>query len=221
MVEMTVIGGRGGFVSFFFCAFLFFFFRVDFDRIHLLRLTPRTLFFVLAVCVFVLVLAAVSLMDTGALPRSLSRIATLWQQLNTSSSSNLSSSQSRPYLWHQSLDVWALHPFFGCGLGSWGLLTGGTDLAGDYAHNFLLQALSELGLVGFGLFILPIYLLIQNLLRHWRHLPKEALSLHVLLAIFSFMQAMVIGNLTDFWTYAGVGLLFMGVNFRTEAQPSG
>lgn len=216
IVEMTLIGGRGAFLSFFFCAFLFFAFRVDFDRVHLLRLTPRTIFFVLGLGVFVLLIVGISLVDASMLPRSLSRIDALLRQINASSSSNLASSQSRLYLWNQSLEVWGLHPWFGCGLGSWGLLTGGIDLAGDYAHNFLLQALSELGLLGFGLFVLPFYLLVRNLLEHWRSLPREALSLCLLLAIFSFMQAMVTGNLTDFWTYAGVGLLFIGVNFRVE-----
>ena len=218
IIDMVVIGGLSGFLAFLGCTLLLLALRVDFDRVHMLRLTTSTIIFLAIIASFCVLGILVGISDQSILPRGLARIAIELRSTNQFTATNILMADSRFYLWHEAINIWARNPLFGSGLGSWSLLVGASDLNGIYAHNILLEILGELGLVGITLFLLPLFLLLQNLRKTWAQIPAANLSLCLLLVIFLFLHAMSMGNLDAYWTHSAIGLLFIAVNYRAGEE---
>jgi O-antigen ligase len=216
---MIVLGGVTGLVAFVGCMALFAFSFIDFDRQHLLELTPRTIILTGA-CVIgliaIVVLLSLNLSDVTALPRGIFRLVGKLQSGNAAAASNIVPKGGRLYLWMAAVAVWSLHPLFGGGLGSWSLLGGMPDLAGDYAHNIILEILGELGIFGLILFVVPIAVLVRNIVLNWRNIPPGVRDILAYFSLFCVIHAFVIGNLAAYWTFAGLGALFFGTLYRGE-----
>ena len=81
------------------------------------------------------------------------------------------------------------HPLFGLGLSGFAEL----DSPGSYPHNFVLEALSEGGIVG--LFLLSVVFV--RYLKRWRHIIKYSHSLTVAALSLLFISSSISGDLFD------------------------
>lgn len=125
----------------------------------------------------------------------------------------------RSFLWRGAVLIWIHNPLFGSGIDSYEDFFGvyrdktiidafSMSLIGDNAHNWVLQALATLGLIGTIGLTLP-HLLVA--LRIWRMLRSKSLEMPqiVLISLYlnSFLIMMispgVITNQIFFWLFAG------------------
>lgn len=104
-------------------------------------------------------------------------------------------STGRPDLWSVGFQVWKEYPLFGAGFGSFSEVSG---LPGSrHPHNFFVEMLSDLGLVGFLLGCALIWLPMRRIIglrsesEEWVALTLGALWLHL------FTCAMVSGDITE------------------------
>lgn len=70
---------------------------------------------------------------------------------------------SRLKYWPAALEAWRENPLFGLGFKGFAPWFNGVVDRGAYPHNIVLQVLSELGLVGLGLFLAVIFVALRNL----------------------------------------------------------
>lgn len=97
------------------------------------------------------------------------------------------------------LNMWGDKPILGKGVGSFPLFYSGTELR-DYPHNIFLEILSELGILGFGVFTL---LIVTSLYNGWRLFKLkfkgiDSLQMTLLLVfLYLFINANVSGSLND------------------------
>lgn len=97
------------------------------------------------------------------------------------------------------LDMWGDKPLIGNGIGSFSLFYNGTDIR-DYPHNICLEILSELGILGFGVFVSLIGTSLYNGLIVFKNKFKEIDSLQIVLLLvflYLFINANVSGSLND------------------------
>ena len=108
---------------------------------------------------------------------------------------------------------WLGAPIVGNGIGSFSMMFLGYEQSGAYPHNFFLEILTELGLVGFALFYLMAYVASpRGSLADLRNDPL-LLTIFMLLAM-SLMNAMVSSNL------AGNRLVFLYLAMMVVRPPS-
>lgn len=97
--------------------------------------------------------------------------------------------------WRHALTYWAERPIVGHGVGAFPMLYFGQDLH-RYPHNFILEMLSEFGLIGLGLFASLVLILVRRVsLRRLREDPL--LMCATMLCINAFMNAMSSGDIAD------------------------
>ena len=98
--------------------------------------------------------------------------------------------------YRQSLEIWVSKPLIGHGIGSWPILTGQGDVR-SYTHDIILEVLSELGIVGLVLLLLPLAVAVRYGIRDIRVSKDRLASLTLALLVFTFANAMVSGDLHD------------------------
>jgi O-antigen ligase len=126
---------------------------------------------------------------SGREPVTLSRLVLL------SAPSKHGSSLNRLIYYKDAFIMWSQHPIWGCGIGSFPIREGWGDMR-LYPHNFILEILAELGLVGlliFGFFLFyAVKMLLKNLFINY------PLSLFVLLLfVVNFIDLFIGGDISD------------------------
>jgi O-antigen ligase len=100
------------------------------------------------------------------------------------------------FTYYQSaFSVFLEHPFIGVGFGGWPMSHGLEDIS-LHPHNIFLEILSEMGFIGFALFIALVYLIFRKLKFSFIFSTPELTSV-TLLTIFSFINAQKTGDLHD------------------------
>jgi O-antigen ligase len=127
----------------------------------------------------------------------------------------------RLLLWHETLDLVAAYPLFGCGLGSFTsafmkykvsepLVTDG------YVHNDYLQIAAELGLVGFAIAaVLVLTILAKAVRATWEHSDHNSRGMG--LACTGGIVAILIHSLVDFNLYIPSNALVLAWIFGISA----
>ena len=129
------------------------------------------------------------------------------------------SSNNRTDLWHEAWQLFTEHPFFGRGIGGFAI----RDPIYSYPHNILLEALAELGVVGFALVALFLALAISCATQVWRAsagADREDAALVLALFAMAFVNAMLsdpIEAVSGVWL--AVGLIY-GLRARADARVS-
>jgi len=125
---------------------------------------------------------------------------------------------TRGYYNTAGIKMWMAHPFIGVGIGNFGYyfiekefnpgIQASTNLP---AHNIYIEALSEMGTVGFGLLIWVIVLVLRNVIQaraQSRHGPDHRMYLGgiEMMALTVFVASFSSGNLMaeDFWLLVGL-----------------
>lgn len=118
-------------------------------------------------------------------------------------------SRSRTYLFALALDYFMYKPIFGNGLGSFGFLLNGYDVR-EYPHNILLETLSEMGLIGLFLLLIPVVLTIKKYIKYIKYYHNDTyLSLLMTLFIYYFFNSLVSGDLAFYNSKFYLFMIFM------------
>lgn len=116
------------------------------------------------------------------------------------------SSNNRTELWHEAWQLFTEHPFLGRGVGGFAI----RDPIYSYPHNILLEALAELGVVGFALVAAFLALAVSCATQVWRsssgaHREDAALILGLFaMAIVNAMLSDPIEAVGGVWLTAGL-----------------
>jgi O-antigen ligase len=125
------------------------------------------------------------------------------------------SRESRPGIWRNTLKIFSAYPVFGAGLGTFSALfptmEGDGELAKvTHAHNDFFEYISELGILGAGLFLGGIFILFFRNLNLWRkrkHSMVRSLGLGGIVATV----AILLHGLTDFNLHIPANTLLFSV----------
>ncbi|WDW10071.1 O-antigen ligase family protein [Priestia aryabhattai] len=101
---------------------------------------------------------------------------------------------SRSHLYKHALDYFYHSPIWGNGLGSFGYMLNGFDIR-DYPHNIFLETLSELGLIGFIILIIPIYISVRRFYIYSKFDSRGYIKLTMCLFIYYLVNSLVSGDL--------------------------
>jgi O-antigen ligase len=109
---------------------------------------------------------------------------------------------SRIGIWNQAWDVFTDYPFFGSGLGTFGVMYSATEADGEtftvaHAHNDYLEFLSELGIIGMGLLLGGMVLFLVACSRKWREQGNPSMR-GFCFGGFVSVLALSLHGLTDF-----------------------
>lgn len=142
-------------------------------------------------------------------PAAQARIGVLLPQNNGSATSQLFA-ESRGYLWLYTLNAWRSSPVVGIGVGNFIVFSQNASYweAAGFAHNFALEILSELGLIGIMLFSVFLF----NIARRALFLSRTgrfdwAVVSAVALFVFSLVKMSFSGQLqvsVEFWVACGL-----------------
>lgn len=142
-------------------------------------------------------------------PAAQARVSVLLPQGSNSEISQLFA-ESRGYLWLYAMNVWRSSPIFGVGVGNFIVFSQNASYweAAGFAHNFALEILSELGLIGallFGGFLLNIArrALVLSRTRRFDWVVVSATALFV----FSLVEISFSGQIQvsiEFWVACGL-----------------
>lgn len=132
----------------------------------------------------------------------------------------MSASGGRENLWQMSILAWQSSPLLGIGPANLG--------SGTYSHNFALEILSELGLVGIVLFSVFVLFLLRAVIQVARCYPDRALRTTVLaLLAFSLIHISFSGRIqlqVSFWFASGAIIALqmrIAVQNTLKTPPSG
>lgn len=135
-------------------------------------------------------------------------INTLLDRFLISNSEEDYGANSRIVLFSVAWEFFKDAPLFGNGFGSFSLLYTGFQSA-DYPHNIFLEALSELGIIGFILLLIPIIITIIKYLKYRRpNVNNVILNLFMTLFLYYLLNSLVSGELGF---YNNKLFLFMGL----------
>jgi O-antigen ligase len=141
------------------------------------------------ISIFILITAIGVLQFAGIEAATISRMEGL------SSPTQDDSSSTRLVFYKEAFRIWTEHPIFGSGIGSFPVIMGIGDIRG-YPHNFILEVLAELGLVGlliFGFLLFSgVKLLLKNL---FANSPQSFFVFLVFMT--SFVEALISSDITD------------------------
>lgn len=187
VLTLLLIGGRGPFLATVLPLLIPLYYGVD---VHIFRGRVRVRRYI--VPLFVLVITGVAFaisFGSAEVFSTIKRLARLFGALGSSASIRLE-------MYGDAVDIWAQHPLFGAGIGSWPVLAGWGDQR-MYPHNMILEVLSEFGIVGFFLWAAPFLYAFWQFFRDSdpRHDPWAMLAL--MLLANALINAMVTGDLTD------------------------
>jgi O-antigen ligase len=131
----------------------------------------------------------------------------LTSALNEVQNPDLTGGFARVVYWPAALRFWAAAPVVGQGIGSFSTLLYGLEVPGTHPHNFVLQILAELGIVGLLLFGLLLWRAGRGLSR--ARLRADPLLLTVVFFnVTTLMIALVAKDLAGGWkVYFALGLL--------------
>jgi len=154
------------------------------------RMTVRRYVVPLLVLVAASAAILVYLYGTGTVTVTASRLRVLFTQVVEHVPSK------RVELYRDALNSWTGKPFLGHGIGAFPLLEGSGDIR-LYPHNLILEILVELGLVGFVLFTVLVFVALKTLgtLSAIRNDPWRLLVLALFVNVF--LNAMVTGDISD------------------------
>lgn len=125
----------------------------------------------------------------GNEPITMSRLALL------SEPSQHSSSSTRLMYYKEAFHMWAQHPLFGSGIGSFPIIIGLGDIR-EYPHNVILEILAELGLVGLLIFGLLLFFGLRILVKNF--FTNTPLTLFIfLLFTISFIESLFSSDISD------------------------
>lgn len=147
-----------------------------------LTLSSRIVAAVLLICVLFAVQIVIP-------PETTQRLLTTGQQIETRDLNG------RFYLWTLGLSAFAERPLFGVGSFAFRAATEANMLA----HNSALTVLVEVGLVGFGLFVLLLMITVQQSLQHNR--PEAALWLAILTILTIGTFSLNWAHRKQFWVF--------------------
>jgi hypothetical protein len=111
-----------------------------------------------------------------------------------SQSSEVIAESVRPELWADGLGLWLAHPVFGVGFAGYPLWG---QTGARHPHNYFVELLAELGIVGLVLGGLLAILAIRCVLQEFRRDPPWSLTAARAIWVFLFCCAMLSGDLTD------------------------
>jgi O-antigen ligase len=189
-------------------ATIFFAFLIGIKKVQLpgLRMTRKTGFYILGITAMIFVMVYFVYKDTSnykILQLKIVRTTEYWKNpelLSMTRDENNNSVFERLVIWRNSLKMIADYPLLGAGLNNWKLLNpsygiGGTMFTNsgfvnyEHPHNDYLLIFSEEGIIGFLLYLLFFYLIIQSGLKKINSSePRDKLLLSFLLAgILAFM----------------------------------
>ncbi len=100
----------------------------------------------------------------------------------------------RPRLWMEGIELWMSHPILGTGFGSHSLMS---PSGMRHPHNFFVELLAELGIVGLILGITLIAVPVRNTLGDRREGQPWSLAITQAICVLLFTCAMFSGDLTD------------------------
>ncbi len=126
------------------------------------------------------------------------------------------STNGRAQLWSQAFTLFGQHPLLGIGTGGFSALN-----VESYPHNILLEAASELGLVGVAVLLGFLLTALTRLFALWRRSPAaRKLDAAVVISLFlaALINAFFSGAIQDnqeIWLWAGLGI---GMSTRLAAQ---
>lgn len=121
------------------------------------------------------------------------------------------SSNGRTGLWGSAIDLFTQNTFLGIGTGGFSV----TQVTENYPHNIILEAASELGVVGLAAVVVLIVNVASRLVRAWQHANEadEKLLAAVILALFTtgvinsfFSGAIPDNKIVWLWGGAAVGV---------------
>jgi len=119
-------------------------------------------------------------------------------------STDSSSTSDRVYYLKSALLIWEKHPLAGSGAGTFSTLHPKYQYrvisAGNNVHNFYVQTLSELGVVGFGVLIYVLVLLISGVLRGVKEDPTRLPLALGLLAVLLHSAVDIDANYPVLWS---------------------
>jgi len=141
-------------------------------------------------------------------PNAIERVGWLFAWLSdisvsTDSNSLRLASGGRAEIWAQSFQFWTQSPWFGIGLAG----TESSSFAG-FAHNFILEIMVELGLVGLAIFTCYIFFIGQHSVYIYRtYINSYTVRTTLVLFLYSIMMLMISGRLQAsplFWLSCGL-----------------
>lgn len=171
----------------------------------------------LGLCVLVL-LAVLPYVSTSAQVR----IGALLPQGDSSAISQLFA-ESRGYLWLYTLDAWKSSPVSGIGVGNFIVFSQNASYweAAGFAHNFILEILSELGGIGIVLFGSFLLYIARNTLVLPRSRRDDVIVVSAItLLVYSLVELSFSGQLqvtAEFWVACG---LIAGLPSQVEGLPA-
>lgn len=115
---------------------------------------------------------------------------------------------NRPLLWAEGVRVWGEDPLFGAGFASFREVS--TYMTWRHPHNLFIEALSELGLVGFVLAGGLVFLPLRAIVRERNTLREPAFLMLGAVWVLMFCAAMVGGDFTDNRVLLAYGSLVLG-----------
>lgn len=137
-------------------------------------------------------------------PATLSRLSVL-----SESGSENGSALYRLKLYKAGLEIWNNNLILGSGIGSFPVIMGGGDKR-EYPHNLVIELLSELGLVGLGLYSLFLFSAVKLIFKINRPDDYPLPMFILLLFILSLFDALVSGDISDHrWLIVALGLMVM------------
>ncbi|AOV08783.1 O-antigen ligase family protein [Sporosarcina ureilytica] len=183
---MLSTGGRGPLLSLFPLVLIFYFASYIKTKKNL-KITKKAIFSI--VSMFTLFITILVLLSTDKVPQSLKRMMLLFGSDDLGASAN-----TRVYFYKESFLLWTKNPLLGNGIGSWPVLIGSGDSRG-YAHNIILEIISELGVIGLILFLTLIF---YSSRKYFFHISRNFYNMTILILFLSMLvNAMVSGDISD------------------------
>ncbi|MEE9303551.1 MAG: O-antigen ligase family protein [Thiotrichaceae bacterium] len=197
---MLKIGGRAAIVSLTMVFFFWYF---------LLRIRLGSMYFILSMVVLVIV--------SYMLLLSLDTLIVLMQESNITSINRFanlfigSDSSHREFLFTKALEQFTDSPknlFFGGGMNSFSIFSKENNI-NLYPHNIILELLAEYGIVGFLLFMLPIfYLFTLRRNRLGSYIGTDRIDrIFFMLFLYFFLIHMFTGSLRGIWFFTFITFL--------------
>lgn len=126
--------------------------------------------------------------------------------LTTNPSTNVDS-LSRIEIWKRSISLWLDHPWVGNGVGYYALI----DPVRKYSHNFLLEILVEMGIIGLLLFLTFLLALAINIIKAATHRKKWDHHGAILVSLLGFVLVKLLFSSQikadyQFWLICGLTL---------------
>lgn len=212
LFTMLVSGGRGPLVAALMISPVVLFARVPFQRGTSRPATKR--FFLVGGVILLLVVPLL----VGRSALTLERLGVLLDSPTSGASGNV-----RLTYFHDAVEIWKGHPFFGAGLGSWPVLSGLGDTR-SYPHNLVLEVAAETGT--FGLLLLLLFLgYAFRSVGPWGTIRTDPLRLSVIVLFgYRFFGSLVSGDLSDargLFALAGLCVAALPIKRDAARLPAG